>query len=192
MSRFILFFDTETSGLPVWHEPSGGDNQPHLVQLAARFVDADTRKVLQTLDVCIAPDGWDVPQEVVDIHGLDAEHLGAIGVPEGEALSAFMHLWAKADVRVGHSERFDARIIRIALKRYVSDWAADEWKAGAAECTGLLARPAFGLKGCRIPKLTDTYEHFVGEPLEDAHSALADTDACLAIYFAMQDEEEVA
>lgn len=41
----ILPFDTETTGLPVCGEPSGGDNQPHIVQLGAILL-SDSYEVL--------------------------------------------------------------------------------------------------------------------------------------------------
>jgi DNA polymerase-3 subunit epsilon len=69
-----LFFDTETTGLPLFHEPSEDPRQPHLVQLAAVLVDIDTRKTLGSLDLTIAPDGWEIPDDVVKIHGITNEH----------------------------------------------------------------------------------------------------------------------
>ena len=58
-----LFFDTETTGLPLFKEPSEHPDQPHLVQLAASLVDLDTRAVLSSIDVIVKPDGWTIPDE---------------------------------------------------------------------------------------------------------------------------------
>jgi DNA polymerase-3 subunit epsilon len=41
---YKLAFDTETTGIPDWKMPSESEYQPHLVQLAAILVDADTRE----------------------------------------------------------------------------------------------------------------------------------------------------
>lgn len=49
----ILFYDTETTGLPDWKSPSESETQPHLVQLAAILANADTRQVISTLDLII-------------------------------------------------------------------------------------------------------------------------------------------
>lgn len=38
----ILFYDTETNGLPLWREPSNHPGQPHITQLAAELCDADS------------------------------------------------------------------------------------------------------------------------------------------------------
>lgn len=35
-----LFFDTETTGLPLFEQPSEDPRQPHIVQLAACLVDS--------------------------------------------------------------------------------------------------------------------------------------------------------
>lgn len=57
--KTILFYDTETTGLPNWKEPSGSDKQPHIVQIGALLVDVETKEVLKELDVIVKPEGWD-------------------------------------------------------------------------------------------------------------------------------------
>jgi len=44
-----LFFDSESTGIPIWNRPSGTAMQPHIVQLAAILVDLDTKKILQSI-----------------------------------------------------------------------------------------------------------------------------------------------
>src|SRR6478735_3118086 len=119
--KLALFFDTETSGLPLFSEPSEDPRQPHIVQLAAALVNLDTREVLEELNVIIKPDGWEIPDEVAVIHGITTERALAEGIPEIEALDRFLALNARAEVRIAHNEQFDARILRIAIKRLKAD-----------------------------------------------------------------------
>lgn len=193
----ILFYDTETTGLPDFKAPSEAAHQPHIVQIAAAVVDAETRQVLSSLDLMIRPNGWTIPDEVSAIHGITTEMAGDIGIPEDIALSAFLEMWRGVNLRVGHNESFDARIVRIAMMRY-GDLAADEWKAGKAECTARLATPickipptdrmlAVGRTHHKTATLTEAYRHFTGLELENAHSAMADVKACMAVYFAIKD-----
>lgn len=184
-----LFYDTETTGLPVWNEPSEGENQPHLVQLAAILMD-DEMNIQQELDVIIKPDGWIIPDEVAEIHGITTERALAEGIPEKEALALFMAMWTPEIVRIGHNQSFDERIIRIALKRYSDEETAELWKGGAKECTGNLSKPICQMLpknrwGFKMPKLSEAYEYFMGKPLENAHSAMADARACMDVYMAI-------
>lgn len=187
-----LFYDTETSGLPDWHNPSEGEQQPHLVQLAAILVNLETRTVLGRLETIIRPEGWEIPEDVVEIHGITAEFASEVGISEERAVELFLDFWRIADHRIGHVESFDARIIRIATKRYCDDDTIDAWKEGKenAICTARTAKPLMGVTGRRNPKLSEAYEFFFGVPLEGAHGASEDAQATMDLYFCMQDQEE--
>ena len=196
----IIAFDTETNGLPLFSEPSSDPRQPHLVQIAAVLFEEDSRKTVATLDVVIRPDGWTIPDEVAAIHGITTERAAEVGVSEVTALSLFDELWKVADRRLAYNESFDARIMRIAYKRYRNDAEADAWKAGTAICAARLATPivkmpptqamvASGRRYPKMPKLSEAYQHFIGKPLDGAHSALVDVQACLAVYWTIQDQE---
>lgn len=182
-----LFFDTETTGLPLFKEPSEHLDQPHIVQLAACLVDLDTRKTIASMDVIIKPEGWTIPDEVAAIHGITTAHALEVGISEGMALDMLMAMWAQR-LRIGHNESFDARIIRIAQHRFGKpELELEQWKAGQAECTCWMSRPHTKLEKNKLPKLGEAYQHFIGKPLENAHSAMADVHGCIAVYFAIKD-----
>ncbi|MEE9223071.1 MAG: 3'-5' exonuclease [Nitrosomonadaceae bacterium] len=186
----ILFFDSETNGKPVWKIPSNRKEQPHIVQLAAILCDEESREVIETMDVIVKPDGWEITEETVKIHGITQEHALEVGITEIEALQMFLKLWYQCDLRVAHSTTFDNRIIRIALKRYMRDLIKDEvWKdRDLYYCTLQKSKKIMGGKSGHT--LAEAYLHFTGKVLEDAHNALADTQACMEIYFAIQDIDD--
>lgn len=197
MKTAALFFDTETTGLALFDQPSEDPRQPHIVQLGACLVDLDTRKVLASLDVIVKPDGWVIPAEVAAIHGIDTERAIALGVPESLAVELLLELHKQAEFRVAHNESFDARILRIACKRFFDDATADEWKGGTAKCTSTLATPimklpptpkmvAAGRRHYKTPNLGEAYRFFTGRELVGAHSAMVDVQACIDVFHAIE------
>lgn len=191
--NIALFFDTETTGLPLFKKPSEHPAQPHIVQLAAVLVDLDTRKELASMDVIVKPDGWTISDEVAAIHGITQERAMDLGIPESMAIEMLLALWAQRK-RIAHNEQFDARIVRIACMRHAPTFA-DGWKAGASECTQLISTPILKLPPTEKMKAAKRFHHksanlgeafqfFTGKPLENAHSAMADTRACMDVYFA--------
>ena len=189
--NLVCAYDTETTGLPDWKNPSDSHHQPHLVQLAAILADEDTGKVISTLDLIIQPDGWDIPQEVADIHGITNEIANEVGVNEMDAVALFLQMVGSAK-RLAHNRTFDLRIIRIATKRYFPENVQEKWaEKENHDCTMIMAKPIMqmepkGRYGYKSPKLSEAYQHFMGKELQDAHSAIADARACLDIYFAMK------
>ncbi len=198
----LFFYDTETTGLPDFKAPSEAPQQPHIVQLAAILVNPETRKTISSMDVIIRPNGWTIPDDIAKIHGITTEHAMDVGIPESLAVGMFMELWSHR-LRIAHNEQFDARILRIALMRHESEASADDWKGGPSDCTARLATPickipptekmiAAGFNKFKTANLSEAYRHFMGSDFENAHSALADVNACAAVYFSIQDMEKAA
>jgi DNA polymerase-3 subunit epsilon len=193
-----LFYDTETGGLPLWNQPSEHPDQPHIVGLAGLLVDLDTGILVRSMDVIIRPDGWVISDEVAQIHGITQERAMDEGIPESDAVEQFLDMWGSSSERIGFNEPFDARILRIALKRLFPDREnlADLWKAAPAQCMKIAATKPCNLKPTpkmiaarrfhpKAPTLGEAYQHFFGKPLEGAHTAMGDTTATKEIYFAL-------
>ena len=51
---------------------------------------------------------------------------------------------------------------------------------------------AAGRTHFKSANLSEAYKHFTGNELVGAHSALADVQACMAVYFAIKDGARVA
>jgi DNA polymerase-3 subunit epsilon len=194
-----LFYDTETTGLPLFSEPSEDPRQPHIVQIAALLVDVDTRKVHGSLDLTVLHDGWESEPKAFEAHGITAEHANQVGVPEHLALALFLELWSRAAVRIGHNEQFDARIVRIGMMRHASEIDCElyDWKGGRAECTQALSTPILrlpptermksaGFNKFKSANLREAYKHFYGSDLVGAHTAMADAQACQYVWFAIK------
>jgi DNA polymerase-3 subunit epsilon len=207
----ILAFDTETTGMPDWSQPSESPQQPHLVEIAALLYDGDAE--VDSFHTLIKPNGWawDDDNEAFKVHGITAERCMDEGMPETSAVALFLALHARADMRVAHNESFDARILRIALKRYgngASGWdmltqderdaIADAFKIAPKYCTCNAAKPIMKLpptekmaanprfrNSYKPPNLQEAHKHFLGVEFEGAHGALADAEACARVYFAM-------
>lgn len=201
----ILFYDTETNGLPLWREPSNHPGQPHITQLAAELFDADSGRTLAFMDVLIHPDEWTIPEDLQKLTGITNELVSRFGHPLKDALSMFMQMWCESDLRVAHNESFDQRMIRIEAARVLSEHQGfhEDWKRGPVFCTqsnsvAILNLPptpkmlAAGFNKPKSPNLGEAYEYFTGKKLEGAHNAAVDLAACKAVYFGILDHQAKA
>lgn len=205
MSTLIMVYDTETTGLPKWSEPSEHPDQPRVTQLCAELVNAETRAVEAAFHTIIKPDGWVIPRELEELTGITTEKALAIGVPMRDVMPIFMRLWDRSCLRVAHNESFDMRMMRIEILRDMggSPEDADRWKVAPAFCTmanstKILNLPpsekmlSAGRRGPKPPNLAEAYRHFTGTALVNAHNAAADTAACRAVYFGIIDSQQQA
>lgn len=199
----ILAYDSETSCMVDFHKPSSGENQPHIVQLAAILVNSETREETRSMNRIVKPDGWTFDPEAVAVHGITEEQAMDEGIPEQVVFEEFIGMWGTSDKRLGHNESFDARIIRIATFRYADEAMQKSWKDWKtnAICTMKLSTPIVkapptvkmlkaGRKHFKSANLGEAYKHFTGKDLEDAHDAMIDTRATLEVYWAIQDLEK--
>ena len=187
-----LFYDTETTGK--WHKdlPLDHDAQPNLVQLASIITDSD-RKILQYFVVIVRPNGWTIPAEVSQIHGISDHRARSMGIPLMTAIALFSAFCVTAGVIVGHNLAFD---INIMLRSY---WQMNKEDRipDSKVCTMLMAKDILKLPSSfksksskdpyKWPSLQETYTYFHKTEFKGAHSALEDTRATMDCYWEMRD-----
>ena len=181
-----LFFDTETNGLPVRRrEAPGTFTMPRVVQLAGQVY--EDKNLFIEFDRIIKPDGWIIPDDVADIHGITT----VIATEKGEdlmaVLQAFTDLLNVSDQVICHNVNFDCKVMAAELikKNITNDLMKKQltctMEAGKKRCN--LHNRIGGLKP---PKLMELHKFLFNIGFEDAHNALSDVRATAKCYFEMK------
>lgn len=201
----ILFFDTETTGLPDFRAAPGAEHQPHLVQLAALLTEDDGTE-RASFSVIVKPPESGIPAGAAAVHGITTDVAERCGISNSRAVALFDDLASRADTLVAHNIRFDLSIMATAWCRVLSARRPDmnaEHGARGRFCTMDAASPivnlpptermiAAGFTKPKPPKLEECIRHFFGEDLIGAHDALADVRACARVFFHLRSLEKVA
>lgn len=183
-----LIFDTETTGLPKnYNAPiSDLDNWPRCVQIAWQLHDANGYLV-EAKNLIIRPDGFDIPFNAVQVHGITTERAMSEGHPLAEVLNEFNQALSQAQYVSGHNITFDinimgAELLRAGLESNLTEIAYIDTKD---ESTDFCAIP--GGKGGKFkwPTLSELHNKLFGRPFEDAHNAAADVEATARCFFSL-------
>jgi len=176
-----IIFDTETTGLPRdWNAPiTDTDNWPRVVQIAWQVHDQMGR-MIEHKDYLIRPDGFDIPYDSEQIHGISTELAQQDGVPLIDVLQEFNEALAKAKFVVGQNIEFDLNVLGCEFIRYdrptkmLDMPVLDTCTEGTAE----LCKIPGGRGGkFKLPTLTELHEYLFHEPFAEAHNATADVEA---------------
>ncbi len=184
----ILFFDTETTGF-VRKGELIQPGQARCVQLGALLVEWDPQEPsVETehgrVNEIIKPEGFTIPEQVAQIHGISQERALAEGKPSKDVYGAFQPLVDAADVIVAHNFSYDNSIMEIEQAYGNVKWVVKSSFCTMRESTDLCAIPKkAGWGGYKWPKLQEAHKHFFGEYFEEAHSAFADLLATKRVYF---------
>jgi DNA polymerase III subunit epsilon len=182
----FLFFDTETTGLPLnWRAPiTDTNNWPRLVQLAWILADEQGSVVKQQNRV-VKPEGFTIPKQAAQIHGITTEQALEQGVKLSDALKEFLEAQAQARALVAHNISFDTCVVGAECVRSQQPltWTQTPQVCTMKQATHYCQLP--GKYGPRWPKLIELHEKLFGEPFADAHDALADVRACKKCFFAL-------
>lgn len=177
----FLIFDTETTGLPKrWDAPlSDTENWPRCVQIAWQLHGADGQ-CLEQHAYLIRPDGFTIPYDSEQVHGISTE----LAQKEGAKLEDVLHLFAeaiqKADYVGGHNVRFDLNImgaeyLRAGQPNPLEDCALIDT---CTEETASLCQLPGGRGGkFKLPTLSELYLFLFNENFQEAHNATADVEA---------------
>lgn len=189
----ILIYDTETGGLPKDRLPDDHPSQPHLVQLAALLMDHDGTE-RGSFSVIIHPEGYAIPKEASDVHGITTETAMRCGIPLSVALALFSNFRRRAVLYGGHNVDFDDRIIRIACKRLGKDlpvvdglkrFCTKEMSTSVINLPPTAKMVAAGFNKPKPPNLAECIKFFFDEELVGAHDAMVDVRACARVYLAL-------
>jgi DNA polymerase III epsilon subunit-like protein len=194
---YLIAYDTETTGIFRPNLELTNPGQPHLVSVSALQVQPGTYRVNQSISLLVKPNGCDIPDEAIAVHGITTSKARAEGQDEKHVLTQLLHLWADpANLRIAHNAEFDKNIIASAIARY---YGAGEllkaWLAGSDFCTmkesksivNAQTKPnAQGKTRLKNPRLDETFFHFFHETFDNQHSANADAVAVLNIFRALE------
>ena len=194
----IAFFDTESTGIPLFKERSADPRQPHLVEVASLLYTRDG-VLVDEFHALIKPEGWTSEPGAFAVHGLADDFLTEHGISEKDAVGKLVSHLSRAAVRVAHNLKFDDRIVRAAMARYMSEEEAEEFKSQPGECTAVLSKPVCQLpptdkmkKGSfknsfKTPTLAEALSHLTGGKVQKAaHSAHCDAQTCARVYFLLK------
>ena len=176
--KAILFFDTETTGIPLNYKAPSSDTQnwPRLVQLAWILTDDEGNRI-HTGNLIVKPDGFVIPADATKVHGITTQRAKEEGVPLAEAIEQFKANLDVATYIVGHNIEFDKKIVGAEMIRL---GMKDELEKKKSCCT-MLSSIDFckipGKYGFKYPKLQELYRKLFGEDFEDAHNAMCDIEA---------------
>ena len=176
-----IIFDTETTGLPRrWKAPiSDTDNWPRVVQIAWQLHD-DMGNLIESKDYLIKPEGYDIPYDSEQIHGISTALAEKNGADLKSVLEEFNISLTKAKFVVGQNVQFDLNVwgceyYRASLETPMGEMAVLDT---CTEVTANICQLPGGRGGrFKLPTLTELHKHLFAQDFAEAHNATADVEA---------------
>lgn len=190
-----IFIDTETTGLPErkidWCIDEKGYYPPSQIQHYNKSRIVSISWIIQgndyitEKDYYIIPDGFVIPQDSINIHGITNEFANENGISITDALRYLYNDIVKYGCQtiIGHNIAFDKSIIlsemyRMGESKYISKLSLMKTK-----CT--LKMGQLYLNKRRWVKLVDLHKAIFGSVPNGAHNSMVDTRMCYDCYNAM-------
>ena len=182
-----LFFDTETTGIPRNYKAPASDlkNWPRLVQMAWLLTDEEAHEV-SCAEHIVKPEGFAIPKDAVQIHGITTELALRKGVDLQSVLTAVVADIKNASLLIAHNIQFDEKIFGAELIRagFPNVVESKDRRCTMQASTNFCRLP--GPYGYKWPTLQELYMKLFNESFEGAHQALVDVRACARCYFELK------
>lgn len=183
-----LFFDTETTGLPKDYKAPSSDLDNwscRLVQLSWIMKD-EKQNLLSQGDFIIKPEGFEIPAESSNVHGITTEIAKEKGLDLKKAVYYFLGACRMADLIIGHNVNYDMHVVGAELIR---TWGKDFIENLPTADTMLASIDLCkipGKYGYKYPKLMELHNKLFGCDFEDAHNSFADISATEKCFWEMR------
>jgi DNA polymerase III subunit epsilon len=189
----LLFFDTETSGLPRSHQAPVSDlaNWPRIVQIAWLLTDRQGT-THQAVEAIIRPEGFSIPADAARVHGITTARAIAEGQPLPQVLNQFLAALRQADTLIAHNLAFDEKVLGAELLRcgLPNPLPIQRRHCTMEASTALCQLP--GRYGYKWPRLDELHRHLFGRGMDAAHNALVDVEACARCFFQLRQRGVIA
>lgn len=191
MRSFLLFIDTETSGLPKnWDLPySAKGNWPHAVQFSWTIYTTDGRLIKQE-NHYINDQDFNVTPESVQVHGITRDFLDRNGEPRLRVMQLLSaDLSAFDPVVIGHFIELD---IHLAGAEYYRAGMENTIQQYPCYCTMQATRHLVRHHKKKFLRLGDLYEQLFQRELGNQHNAYTDVNATAQCFFELLRRKEIS
>lgn len=190
MRDYILFIDTETTGIPTnWEAPYADDQSwPHSVQIAWVLYTKEGQEVKSENHYVYEPN-LKVSEASQKIHGITPEFLKANGEDRKHVLSLLSRdLEQYQPLVVGHFMQLDFHMLGAGFHRAnLPNPLLDLPTFCTMDATASFHLPP----GKRFLRLGQLYERLFHKPLEEQHDAAADALATAACFFKLLKQGDI-
>jgi len=198
--RFVLLFDTETTGLIPDELPALGlmtdemlATYPYITQISIIVYDLFEKKICYYYNTYIKiPTEVVISEKITQLTGITREKCDA-GINITTALNLFYDIYSRCDIIAAHNMRFDSQMVRIECRRHYTKipyikmtrmfYNSEDNHANIC-CTMLNGKEYCSLN--KRPRLAELYEILFEEDIElydiPLHNSLVDTLVCLRCY----------
>lgn len=176
----LAAFDTETTGtplpgIPVWHP-----RQPRIVEIGCVLY-RPGGEVVDTYRTFLRPDGFTIPMEMRDLHGITLSTARREGAAAAEAFGLLKEFLARAGRIAIHFVPFDATMVAIEI----AHGAPDPFGLGRDfACTSAAAGRA--VHGAGHLALDEACAGILGRPPRRHHRALPDALDAMELAVALE------
>lgn len=194
-----LFFDTETTGLPIRRQLPAlqkENNWPQLVSLSwSVWTNGECVKRASHI---IRPQGWNIPAQATAIHGITQEEAEKNGSPLDNVLMDFRSDVKKSQRIVAHNMEFDKNVIFNAFAWHLRKDPRLFWLEAAEFCSQTVSKDELKMPWkyakpndlYKMPGLDELYTATFNEPAPPkAHCSARDVEVLEKIYWARWDDE---
>jgi DNA polymerase III epsilon subunit-like protein len=186
----LIFFDTETTGVPVDYSASPikyPDLWPRAIQVAWILSD-EKGQILEEKCYIIFPDDFKIPKEASRINSITTDRAKNEGFPLLFVLELFSKAVESSDLMIGHNVNFDRNVMAAEFVKRGLDpvfYTMDCFCTMSSTTT--ICRISGGRKGkYKWPSLMELYQFLFKTGFNDAHDALSDVRACMKCYFELK------
>ena len=190
LKRYLLFIDTETSGIPQrWNRPySDEKNWPHVIQVAWILCESDGTEVKRTSKYIFDEDII-IKSSSYKVHGITTEFLKQHGCKRKEVLRKLSHDIQKYQpIIIGHFVELDVQVL-----------SADYYRANLKNpfigqsffCTMLDSEKYAANPSTTYLRLPQLHEYIFDVELGEIHEAEEDASATARCFFELCNRSEI-